>query len=483
MRKIGQFEIITAVIMIVTSLVGPVLAEISWLGDVVPSDPSTWDSGTIGYIGDTGNGTMGITGGSDVIDEFGWIGYWSGSTGEVTVDGAGSTWTNGNRLYVGIFGSGTLNITDGGLVSVGGRTNVTHPSGSSGTIHFDNGTLTTGTLGCDFDDLTGTGTINTNGLVSDIDLVFDTTHGLNQTLNINDNPGQNITLNLVVDGSGLMGAGYSGSGTLSISDARVIESTSGYIGWNSGSRGVVTVDGTGSTWNNSGVLWVGNNSGGGGTLNITDGGDVSNAYGVIGSTSVVTVDGAGSTWTNNGRLYIAYYSGGSDVLNITNGGMVIAVSDSSNIIASAFDSTGVVTVDGTGSTWKNSSLTVGTYGSGTLNITDGGLVTVGETLRIDSLEHGDSLINMATGGMLALFGDADDSLVDFMGLIDGTDAIRYWDDSVLAWADITGATYGIDYALEYLTEGDLTGYTMLTVPEPATLLLLGLGGLALRRRE
>jgi hypothetical protein len=73
---------------------------------------------------------------------------------------------------------------------------------------------------------------------------------------------------------------------------------------------------------------------------------------------------------------------------------------------------------------------------------------------------------MATDGMLALYGDADDSLFDFLDLIGGTDAIRYWDDSILSWADITGATYGDDYTLGYLTEGDLTGYTMLTVYTP-----------------
>ena len=44
---------------------------------------------------------------------------------------------------------------------------------------------------CASDDLSGTGTINTHGLVSDIDLVFDAAYGLNQTLNINDNPDQN----------------------------------------------------------------------------------------------------------------------------------------------------------------------------------------------------------------------------------------------------------------------------------------------------
>ena len=277
MKRFGQIEIITAVIMIVTSLAGPAGAEISWSGDVDPSDPSTWDSSTIGRIGNTGNGTMSITGGSDVIDYIGLIGVYSSGTGEVTVDGAGSTWTTttSGELDVGFSGNGTLNITDGGVVS---------------------------------------------------------------------NPW-------------------------------------GYIGTHPGSTGEVTVD------------------------------------------------GAGSKLTNRGRFY------------------------------------------------------VGNSGRGTLNITDGGLVSVAGPLTIDTNGDDDSFINMATGGMLALRGDGGGSLAEFLGLIAGTDAIRYWDSSIAGWANITGATMGLDYTLEYLTEGDLAGYTMLTVPEPATMLLLCMGGMLLRRKQ
>ena len=81
--------------------------------------------------------------------------------------------------------------------------------------------------------------------------------------------------------------------------------------------------------------------------------------------------------------------------------------------------------------------------------------------------------------MLALFGKAKNSLVEFFDLIDGTDAIRYWDDGIADWADIMGATYGDDYTLSYLTEGELTGYTLLTVgvpvPEPSSLVLVTIG--------
>ncbi len=258
-----------------------------------------------------------------------------------------------------------------------------------------------------------------------------------------------------------MGAGHGGVGTMNISDGRVVESTDGHIGYKSGSMGTVTVDGLGSTWRNSDILYVGRH--GSGTLDITYGGVVSSSRGYIGynfdSTGLLTVDGPGSTWINSVGLYIGYH--GSGTLNIPDGG---AVSSSSGYIGLMSGSTGQVTVDGASSTWTNSSnLTVGRFGSSTLNITGGGLVSVAGNLTIDDYAYGNSFVNMTTGGMLALYGDADDSLVDFLGLVDGTDAIRYWDDSILDWADITGATYGRDYMLDYLIEGDLAGYTMLTV--------------------
>ncbi len=494
---------------------------------------STWTIGQDLLVGSHGTGTLDITGGGAVST--GWeafIGYGSHSTGAVTLDGTGSTWTISDDLSVGYLGTGTLDITGGGEVIVEDDTWVSQCSGSSGTINFDNGTLTTGGLACAVDDLTGTGTINTGGLVSDVDLVFDATHGLKRTFTIDVNPDQNITVNLDVDGSGLMGGGYSSHGTMSVSDGRVVESTAGYIGYKSGSTGAVTVEGAGSTWSIGHVLSVGSH--GSGTLDITGGGAVSSYVGHIGrwsdSTGAVTVEGAGSTWTSSslyvghagdGTLditgggtvssewgHISFYSGstgevtvrgqgstwtnsrdlevgerGDGTLNITGGG---AVSNGYGNIGRLSISSGEVTVDGTGSTWTNSGdLYVGRYGEGTLDITGGGLVIVGDTLTIDDDRDGDGFINMSTGGMLALFGDADDSLSDFLGLIEGADAIRYWDDDISDWDDITHATMGVDYQLSYLTAGDLSGYTMLTVPEPATLALLaaGLVALVVRKRR
>ena len=89
-------------------------------------------------------------------------------------------------------------------------------------------------------------------------------------------------------------------------------------------------------------------------------------------------------------------------------------------------------------------------------------MSVAGALTIDNDSDGDGFINMATGGMLALFGNGSASLAAFLGLVGGTDAIRYWDYSISDWAAIAGATYGDDYTLSYLS-----GYTTLTASVPA----------------
>ena len=194
----------------------------------------------------------------------------------------------------------------------------------------------------------------------------------------------------------------------------------------------------------------------------------------------MTVSGTDSTLTNT--ILVVGISGNGK-LNITRGGKVR--SEHSNIGASA-NSTGLAIVDGPDSIFSNSgNLIVGRDGTGKLVISNGGLVSVTGILTIDFHCEGNSFINMSTGGMLALHGNVDDSLTSFLELISGSDAIRFWDDSTEKWTDITCATYGEDYTLDYITEGDLAGYTVLTVtaiPEPATILVMSIGLAGLLRR-
>jgi fibronectin-binding autotransporter adhesin len=356
----------------------------------VDGHSAMWTNGEHLYVGydDGSNGTLNITNGGAVSNNNGYIGHNAGSTGQVTVDGtdsisaAASTWSIGGTLLVGESGNGTLHITNGGAVTVAGETAVANNSGSTGTIDFGTagGTLTTKSLWASPSQLTGTGTIVARGLVSDVALEFDASHGLNQTRTFAPAPNVTLQLDMGIDPAtnGSLGAGYRGTGSLSIRDGLTVNSASGCIGYHAGSTGTVTVAGDdviSSTWANSGHLYVGEY--GTGTLNITHKGAVSNNYGYIGynpgSKGTVNVDGIGSTWTNNHYSELSVGHSGVGTLNITGGG---AVSNTRGYIGNASGSTGTVTVAGTGSTWTNYwEFYVGVSGDGTLNITNKGAVS------------------------------------------------------------------------------------------------------------
>jgi len=230
----------------------------------------------------------------------------------------------------------------GGKVT--GTTWVAKEVNSSGVINFENGTLVTGGLVSSLSDLRGMGTIHARGLVSDIDLVFDSQSSLAQSFRLDDAE-RDITINLEAGGTASIGVGYDDTASLQISGGVNVESVSGYLGYQTGSVGTATVTGEGSEWNNSSSLYVAKD--GSGTLGIDLGGVVSNSTGYIanGSDSVgtATVTGAGSEWNNSSSLYVA--KDGSGTLGIGSGGVV---SNSTGYIANGSDSVSTATVTGEG---------------------------------------------------------------------------------------------------------------------------------------
>ena len=181
--------------------ISPADAAITATGDVSPGNLATWNDIVTGYVGYTGAGTLAVNSGSTLTSDACFLGYNSGSTGTVTVSGAGSAWDvtsppldpggpeyNPN-LYVGCSGNAALKITNGGTVSDSDYTCLGYNSGSTGTVTVD---------------------------------------GLGSTLG---------ALGLYV--------GCGGSGTITVTNGGTL-SGSGSIGF--GSTGTVTVDGPGSTW-------------------------------------------------------------------------------------------------------------------------------------------------------------------------------------------------------------------------------------------
>ncbi len=274
-------------------------------------------SGDLG-AGYLGNATLTIDG-LDIVSDNGYLGYFSGSSGTADVDGEDSSWTT-NYLYVGYEGEGVLNILNGAMVTVSKETVL----GDQGSINFgeNGGTLTTGTLYAATSQLSGTGTINTSGIISDIDLVFDSSYdGITQSFT-----SDGITINLSLDDSSILGVGYKGEGSLTVTGGVSVASDDVYLGYSSGSKGMASVNGAGSILVNSDYFFVG--YAGEGSLSITNGGsvvsglsqyDISAIGYQYGSKGAATVNGAGSTWVNSG--YLNLYSG---TLSISDGGQVSA---------------------------------------------------------------------------------------------------------------------------------------------------------------
>ncbi|MEN3931772.1 autotransporter outer membrane beta-barrel domain-containing protein [Microvirga sp. W0021] len=338
---------------------------------VVTGAGSTWNiigSTAYLYVGNFGNGTLTISDGGQVTSGMGVIGRYNQSTSNVVVTGTGSSWTSTAGLTVGSAGTGSLLISDGGTVSntyshIGssGQGNVVVTG--AGSTWINTGALSVGGSG------KGTLTISDGGQVTN---------------------SQGATIGTQVRGEGLVevtGAGSqwnnngylrvgeNGTGSLVISDGGSVSNKSySMIGYSSNSQGTAVVTGTGSHWNNNGYLRVGYS--GTGSLFIADGGAVSNVQASIGyevgSTGIVKVTGVGSSWNNIGTFDVGY--SGNGTLTITDGGQVTSNQDAN--IGTQLTGEGFVEVTGAGSQWNNNGyLRVGENGTGSLVISDGGVVT------------------------------------------------------------------------------------------------------------
>lgn len=358
--------VLLATIISITAPLPSVDAAITAQGYVDPIDPATWNESTTGAIGGNSTaGTVTVNGGDDLKSYESCIGgEYANESGMVTVDGMGSSWKShdiilGESNRYGGGSAGVLNIfnsSDVSAVDVEVRN-------SASKIHFgtNGGTLTTHTLSVSPSQLTGVGTINTEGLVSDYDLVFDT----NQTCSLPFGVGGTVSVHTTSsNGNSDLGAGWMTTGTLDIKNGCDISSCDGYLGYNAGSSGTATV-GNNSKWLLSGHCYVGRY--GNGTLNILSGGTVSCLFGLVGISSggagTATVDGPGSTWILTG-LDLGQF-GGSSTINVTNGGSV-----------------------------NSGSLRIGSYSSGgTMNVATGGAVSVTDATYVVQ-----GSINFGSGG-------------------------------------------------------------------------------------
>jgi len=334
------------ILALVASLNSSTLAAITGDGDVIPRDPNTWNVTTDATIGNTLIGTVTADGGSSLSSRSAVIGYNVGSSGVVSIS-RDATWTNFGSLWVGRAGEGILSISYGGRVT------------------------------------------NTYGLIGVSD---SSSHGFVEVIGPDSTWDNSDNLSV--------GQGNSASGSLSISDGGVVTNVVGYIGQLANSVGTVTVSGSGSAWNNSSYLYVGDY--GSGYLTISNGGSVTNTWGYIGdylgSTGSVEVSGLGSNWVNSSSLTVGYEGLGS--LTISDGGRVTNVV---GCVGRDAGSIGTVHVSGSDTTWFNDCpLHVGYNGSGIVTQNDGD-VFIGGTLYLAYYAGSSGAYNL-NGGKLTVEG-------------------------------------------------------------------------------
>jgi T5SS/PEP-CTERM-associated repeat protein len=184
--------------------------------------------------------------------------------------------------------------------------------------------------------------------------------------------------------------GWTGDGTLSISDGGEFKSRSTSLGVDASAVGKIFVSQANSKWTNTAEIKVG--EAGLGELSISQGaqvigGNVAALASQIGlfqdGNGFVTVSDAGSVWQLSSPIFVGVLGDGS--LNIENGG---AVSNTTSAIARFEGSTGHALVTGAGSTWTTSkNMGIGgdfafAGGEGSLEISAGGLAKITGTTTV-----------------------------------------------------------------------------------------------------
>lgn len=404
----------TAMFLFATATSSSAVAQsVTGSGNLSPTSVQTpnWNmgSGMELFVGNTGVGALAIEDGGTVSNGFAFIGNQSGSQGTITVSGVGasgnaSTWTSASAIFIGSSGTGSLLVDGGGVASSG-----------QGLIGYNTG---------------GVGNVTVSGAGSSW------------------------------DGANNIYAGFSGTGTLSIEDGGLVSSSATvpgtptiYIGYDAGSKGIVTVSSSNGVISrlSAPVLSVAANDGATGTLNIEPGGLVSAGVAVyvsggIGASGTINLDGnAGGRGVLETPVVID--AGGVATLNL-NGGILRATQNQSDFL-SGFSGLAV----GGGGAWidtntHNIGISAAFSGSSSFNkMGPGALTLTGDsagftgttTISSGTLQLGDGGTSGSIGGNIVDNGALDfnrSDTVNFAGVVSGSGAL---DQSGAGTTILTGA--------------------------------------------
>lgn len=301
-------------------------------------------------IGHGGSGELFIQNGGVLESTAIFIATLAGSTGKVTVTGAGSQWIGNNSIGVGHEGSGFLDVLDGGQVINAQGTWVASEMGSSGVL-----------------------------TVSDKDSRFATDQ---------------------------IHVGAQGMGTVNVRNGGSFQTGVARLGsYSSVARGEATVTGKDSSWLNSSDLLIGVS--GTGTMTVADGATLT----VQGSTllgqqrhtpgvpdGVLVLTGAGTTATTG---FIAVGQNAVAELNVFDGAALTA----GNVgVGESTQGEGSFRVADAGSSASMGRLTVGNQGNGSVSVYDGGALTVNDALGLAGASGSRGSLTIGPQGTLNLAG-------------------------------------------------------------------------------
>jgi T5SS/PEP-CTERM-associated repeat protein len=372
----------------VISFPGRLPAEITVGGDVSPAYDATdpWLVGQELIVGYAGEGDLDILNGSHVEADMVLVALLFGSSGSVTVDGVSSTLSllGGGGGWPGAFayGQGNMTVSNGGSVEV---------DGTDALLNVAR-TITVGSQG------EGDMTISHGGtVISERGVIggYDPRYG-----HLADYFDPGTDEGSVWSVPSLLTVGLSGAGTLGIAEGSWVDGVATWIGMMPDARGTVNVTGQNSGLRGGTVFGVG--LWGQGRLVISQGAHVIADDFAIGGISLaalneafdpdlipdgagaVVVTGAGSQLDARGidglfddTLYVGY--SGQGALDVNDGGTVFA---RYAIVGAAPEAVGTVTVQDPDSHLSVSSrMAVGAWGTGSLTITNGGLVET-DTLEV-----------------------------------------------------------------------------------------------------
>jgi T5SS/PEP-CTERM-associated repeat protein len=340
----------------------------------VDGEGSTWSIFKDLRIGRYGTGSLIITNGGTATCEKTTLGVFTGSLGEAVIDGAGSAWRLTDSFVVGSKGTGKVSIINGGTIT-GAGPRLGYYAGSDGTMIIDGaGSVLQGGVGIGYSG-EGTLTVTNGGIITNGGGPIGSDAGGSGTV-IVDGPGSSWGGSSSSNSSNLY-VGNEGTGILTITNGAAVANDEAYLGTGMGGGATVSVAGESAIWTSNGCLKIGDK--GTGTLTVTSGAAVVSHEGYIWAGGM-TVDGPGSTWTiNSGDLHVGT-KGKSVSFVITNGGKVYAAGDAYAGYSLSSEGMSInIDIDGPGSEWSiGGNLSYSSYGTGKINITNGGTLKSGQ---------------------------------------------------------------------------------------------------------